>query len=92
MDALDFGTVAAAAGGVKAAQAGKDSFDNPIAGNYYVRRVEQLVFVYPRTYQEDRGGSTATPGVIAPAQTCLDKLGSSAILTEPRRVVVDPVE
>jgi hypothetical protein len=63
-----------------------------IADYYYVIRIEQLVFVYQDNYHEDRGGSTAVPGVIATAQACLEKLGSSATLPEPKRVLEDPVE
>jgi hypothetical protein len=92
MDVLDLGTVEAAKAGQQAARAGKDSFDNAIADYYHVIRVGQLVIVYRNDYHEDRGGATAVPGVIATAQACLGKLGSSARLPEPKRVLTDPVE
>jgi hypothetical protein len=92
MDVLDFGTVEAAKTGQEAARAGKDDSGNAIVDYYYVRRAGQLVFVYQDSYHEDRGGSTAVPGVIATAQACLAKLGSSARLPEPKRVLDDPVE
>jgi hypothetical protein len=92
MDILDFGAVEAAKGGENAARAGKDDSGNAIADYYYVVRLGQLVVVYENSYHEDRGGSTAVPGVIATAQACLAKLGSSARLPEPKRVLDEPVE
>jgi hypothetical protein len=92
MDVLDFGTAEAAKSGEEAARAGKDGSGNAIADYDYVVRVGSLVFVYENSYHEDRGGSTAVPGVIATAQACLAKLDSSARLPEPKRVLDEPVE
>jgi len=90
MDVLDFRTTKAAEAAKQAVLAGTNEDGEPVSKFSQVVRVENLVFVYERDYQDDGAGKV--PGVIATAQECLGKLGSTIRLPEPQRIETKPVE
>jgi hypothetical protein len=90
MDVLDFGNTEAAQAGKTAVLAGTNEDGEPVSKFSQAVQVQNLVFVYERDYQDD--GSGTVPGVIATAQKCLGKLGSTATLPEPKRIKTEPVE
>jgi hypothetical protein len=90
MDVLDFRSPKAAQAAKTAALAGTNEDGEPVSKFSQAVQIENLVFVYERDYQDD--GSGTVPGVIATAQECLGKLGSTATLPEPKRIETQPVE
>lgn len=90
MDVLDFGNATAAQAGKTAALAGTNEDGEPVSKFSQAVQVENLVFVYEKTYDDD--GSGTRPGVIGSTRECLGKLGSTATLPDPRRIETQPVE